>query len=179
MNTQSRISPTSALILAIVSMCVVVVASNVLVQYKVNDWITWGTLTFPIAFLVTDLANRYYGVGYARWVVLAGFIAGVIVSPLLAPMRIAMASGFAFLIAQLLDVSVFDKLRHKAWWIAPFVSTVIGAALDTYLFYGLAFHGVDPSWPQFALGDLGVKWLVAAAALIPYALLTSRKKVQA
>jgi len=171
--------PRTALTIAIVSMGLVVVASNMLVQYQINSWLTWGTLTFPIAFLVTDLVNRHYGVKHARWVVLAGFIAGVIISPLLAPVRIAVASGIAFLIAQLLDVSVFDKLRNRAWWIAPFASTVLGAALDTFLFYGLAFHGVDPNWPQFAIGDLGIKWLVALLALIPYAMLMGSNRNKA
>ena len=155
----------NALILSIVAMAIVIVVSNILVAIPVNDWLTWGTLTFPFAFLVTDLVNRHYGVGKARQVVFAGFV-----------VRIALASGTAFLIAQLLDVSVFDKLRARTWWVAPFASSIISTVLDTFLFYALAFVGEGVPWHQWAVGDLGVKWLVALAALIPYALLSGTQK---
>lgn len=157
-------------------MAVVIVVSNILVAIQINSWLTWGTLTFPFAFLVTDLVNRYYGVEKARLVVYAGFAVGVVASLYFAEMRIALASGTAFLIAQLLDVSVFDKLRAKSWWVAPFISSTISTVFDTFLFYALAFVGTGLAWQQWAVGDLGVKWLVALAALIPYALLTGRAR---
>jgi len=175
MNVNSKINPTTALILAIVSMAIIIVVSNILVSYPINDWLTWGTLTFPFAFLVTDLVNRYYGVGKARWVVYAGFAVGVLFSLKFAPMQIAIASGTAFLVSQLLDVTVFDKLRSKAWWVAPFASSVIATVFDTFLFYGLAFYGTGEAWYQWAIGDQAVKWLVVLLALVPYGILTRRR----
>lgn len=169
-------NPRNALILSIVAMAIVIVVSNILVAIPVNDWLTWGTLTFPFAFLVTDLVNRHYGVTKARQVVFVGFVVGIAASLYFADMRIALASGTAFLIAQLLDVSVFDKLRARTWWIAPFASSVISTVIDTFLFYGLAFFGTGEPWNQWAVGDLGVKWLVAVAALLPYALLSGTSK---
>lgn len=158
-------------------MAVIIVVSNILVAVPINAWLTWGTLTYPFAFLVTDLVNRYYGVERARLVVYTGFAVGVIASLVFADIRIALASGIAFLISQLLDVSVFDKLRDKTWWIAPFVSSSISTVFDTFLFYGLAFVGTGAAWHQWAIGDLGVKWLVAVVALIPYAIFTGRTRV--
>jgi len=157
-------------------MAIIIVVSNILVAVPINSWLTWGTLTFPFAFLVTDLVNRYYGVEKARLVVYAGFVVGVIASLILADVRIAMASGAAFLISQLLDVSVFDRLRAKSWWIAPFVSSSISTVFDTFLFYALAFVGTGAVWHQWAIGDLGVKWVVAVVALIPYALFAGRSR---
>jgi len=171
------VNPRNALVLSIVAMAIVIVVSNILVPVQINAWLTWGTLTFPFAFLVTDLVNRHYGVQKARWVVYAGFVVGVIMSLILADVRIALASGTAFLIAQLLDVSVFDKLRAKTWWIAPFASSVISTVFDTFLFYSLAFVGTGVVWPQLAVGDLAVKWVVAAIALVPYAMLAGRRTV--
>lgn len=156
-------------------MATIIVVSNILVAVPINSWLTWGTLTFPFAFLVTDLVNRYYGVEKARLVVYAGFVVGVVASLIFADVRIALASGTAFLIAQLLDVSVFDKLRAKSWWIAPFVSSSISTVFDTFLFYALAFVGTGAAWHQWAIGDLGVKWVVAVVALIPYAIFTGRR----
>lgn len=160
-------------------MAIIIVASNILVAMPINDWLTWGTLTFPFAFLVTDLMNRYFGAHKARLLVYAGFAIGVVASLYFADPRIALASGTAFLISQLLDVSVFDKLRAKKWWVAPFTSSVISTVFDTFLFYALAFVGTGLAWQQWAVGDLGVKWAVALVALIPYALLTSRAKATA
>lgn len=157
-------------------MAIIIVASNKLVAIPINDWLTWGTLTFPFAFLVTDLMNRYFGAQKARLLVYAGFAIGVVASFVVADARIALASGTAFLISQLLDVSVFDKLRAKQWWVAPFTSSVISTVFDTFLFYALAFVGTGLAWQQWAVGDLGVKWVVALVALIPYALLTARAK---
>jgi len=170
------VNPKSALALSIAAMAVIIVASNILVAIPINSWLTWGTLTFPFAFLVTDLMNRYYGVEKARLVVYAGFAVGVVASLVFADVRIALASGTAFLISQLLDVSVFDRLRAKTWWIAPFVSSAISTVFDTFLFYALAFVGTGLAWQQWAVGDLGVKWVVALVALIPYALLTGRAR---
>ncbi len=172
-------NPKSALAISIVAMAIIIVASNILVAIPINSWLTWGTLTFPFAFLVTDLMNRYFGVQKARQVVYAGFAVGVIASLVLADVRIALASGTAFLISQLLDVSVFDKLRSKEWWVAPFTSSVISTVFDTFLFYALAFIGTGAAWHQWAIGDLGVKWLVALVALIPYALFTGRSRASA
>ena len=155
-------------------MAIIIVASNILVAVPINSWLTWGTLTFPFAFLVTDLVNRYYGVEKARLVVYAGFVVGVIASLIFADVRIALASGTAFLISQLLDVSVFDKLRAKTWWVAPFISSSMSTVLDTFLFYALAFVGTGALWHQWAIGDLGVKWIVALVALIPYAMFVRR-----
>jgi len=166
----------TALALSIVAMAVVIVVSNILVAIQINSWLTWGTLTYPFAFLVTDLMNRYFGAKKARLVVYVGFAVGVAASLYFADVRIALASGTAFLISQLLDVSVFDKLRSKQWWVAPFTSSVISTVFDTFLFYALAFIGTGVVWQQLAVGDLGVKWAVALVALIPYALLTGRSK---
>lgn len=165
-----------ALLLSIVAMAIVIVASNKLVPIQINSWLTWGTLTYPFAFLITDLMNRYFGVRKARLLVYAGFAIGVLASLYFADPRIALASGVAFLVAQLLDVSVFDKLRSKDWWVAPFTSSVISTVFDTFLFYALAFIGTGVVWPQLAVGDLGVKWVVALVALVPYALFTGRSK---
>lgn len=185
------------------AMCLIVALSNYLVQFPVMvelasmnlaDLLTWGAFTYPVAFLVTDLANRIYGPQKARLVVLVGFALAVILSIYLATPRIAVASGSAFLIAQLLDVSIFDALRRGTWWRAPLVSTIIGSVLDTALFFTLAFSshfsalGPDDGfaleaapllgvfsievarWVSWALGDLGVKMLVGLAMLMPYGL---------
>lgn len=178
-DLMTTLNPRTALILSIVAMAFVIVVSNILVAVPINNWLTWGTLTYPFAFLVTDLVNRYYGVSKARMVVYAGFAVGVIASLVLADMRIALASGTAFLISQLLDISVFDKLRAKTWWIAPFVSSSISTVFDTFLFYGLAFVGTGAAWHQWAIGDLGVKWIVAVVALVPYAVFVGRSRVSA
>lgn len=173
MQTDSGIDYQS-LILPVIAMAVVIVASNILVQYPINDWLVWGALTYPIAFLVTDLSNRFYGASAARLVVLAGFAIGVVASLYFADVRIAFASGTAFLIAQLSDVFVFDKLRRQIWWIAPLVSSAFSTVLDTALFFGLAFAGSGEPWMTWAIGDLMVKWAVAIAALIPYRALGGR-----
>lgn len=194
----------SKLPLAIVAMVCVVLASNYLVQFPVGfvvagfnmaDLFTWGAFTYPIAFLVTDITNRRYGPNRARIVVLAGFALAVVLSLWLATPRIAIASGTAFLIAQLLDVSLFNRLRHsKTWWKAPVISSISASVLDTALFFTLAFaaslvvlganddfaieaaplfaFGVEaPRWMSWALGDLAVKVLAVALLLLPYRLL--------
>jgi len=185
------LSPATVMLAGVVAMALVVTASNILVQVPFNDWLTWGAFTYPFAFLVTDLANRLAGPATARRVVLAGFAVAVAMSIWLATPRIAIASGTAFLAAQLLDVAVFDRLRGGRWWRAPVVSSVIGSALDTTIFFSLAFAAafaaigpnepwaleavpvlgwgpVAPLWVSLAIGDFGVKLALAALALVPY-----------
>jgi queuosine precursor transporter len=155
----------------VAAMTLIVVASNILVQYPVNDWLTWGAFTYPLAFLVTDLANRRLGPAAARRVVYVGFALAVLCSAVLATPRIALASGTAFLVAQLLDVVVFDRLRRGTWWRAPLVSSVLGSTIDTALFFTLAFAATGLPWIGWAIGDLAVKFAVALAMLIPFRLL--------
>ena len=179
------------MIRVVLAMAAVVTASNVLVQVPINDWLTWGAFTYPLAFLVTDLANRWAGPAAARRVVLAGFALALALSVSLAPPRVAVASGAAFLAAQMLDVWVFDRLRAGSWWRAPLVSSILGSALDTALFFTLAFapflvlFGEDAAWaaeavPLFglgpavpfwiglAVGDFAVKIALALVALLPF-----------
>lgn len=153
---------------AIATMVVLIAASNVLVQYPVNDWLTWGALTYPICFLVTDLTNRAYGPGTARRVVYVGFAVGVLLSVVLATPRIAVASGTAFLVAQLLDVAIFDRLRRGAWWQAPLASSLLASAVDTAAFFALAFAFTPVPWVTLAVGDYGVKVALALLMLIPF-----------
>ena len=171
----------------ILAMATIVVVSNILVQFLFGQWLTWGAFTYPLAFLVTDVMNRVYGAPVARKVVFAGFVTGVICSLIgtqitgefgpLVTWRIALGSGLAFLTAQLLDVSIFDRLRGGAWWEAPFVSTIIGSAVDTALFFTIAFSaslaflepGNDVSWanemlPLLGLGPVAPLWVSLAAA---------------
>ena len=157
-----------SLITLIIGMALVVVISNIAVSYPINDWLTWGALTYPIAFLVTDITNRLFGVARARTVVYAGFLMGVILSLWAADMRIALASGSAFLIAQLLDITIFDKLRQKTWWKAPLISTIISSAVDTLLFFSIAFVATGLPWVTWAIGDYGAKLAMAAILLMPF-----------
>jgi uncharacterized PurR-regulated membrane protein YhhQ (DUF165 family) len=156
--------------LGVAAMAVVVTVSNIAVQYPINDWLTWGALTYPIAFLVTDLTNRGLGTGPARMVVYVGFALAVGLSIWLATPRIALASGAAFLVAQLLDISIFDRLRRATWWRAPLISSTFASALDTVLFFSLAFAGTGLPWITWAIGDYGVKIAVALILLIPFRL---------
>jgi uncharacterized PurR-regulated membrane protein YhhQ (DUF165 family) len=161
-----------ALRLPITAMVVVVVVSNISVQYPINDWITWGALTYPVAFLVTDLTNHRFGAGATRRVVYIGFTIAVILSVWAAGPRIAFASGSAFLVAQLLDVMIFDRLRQSAmWWRAPLVSSLTASAVDTALFFSIAFAGTGLPWLTWGLGDFGVKVTMAIALLIPFRVL--------
>jgi queuosine precursor transporter len=161
----------SMIVGAVAAMTLIVVASNILVQYPVNDWLTWGAFTYPLAFLVTDLANRRLGPAAARRVVYVGFALAVLCSAVLATPRIALASGTAFLVAQLLDVVVFDRLRRGIWWRAPLVSSVLGSTIDTALFFTMAFAATGLPWIGWAIGDLAVKFAVALVMLIPFRLL--------
>ncbi len=156
---------------AIAAMAIVVGVSNLLVQYPINDWLTWGAFSYPVAFLVTDLTNRSLGPAAARKVVLVGFAFGILLSFGLAPWRIAVASGTAFLVAQLLDIVIFDRLRRAPWWQAPFISSSLASAVDTFLFFGLAFAGTAVPWQTLALGDFGVKLALALFMLLPFRLL--------
>lgn len=159
--------------LGIAAMVVIVAASNYLVQFPINDWLTWGALTYPIAFLVTDLTNRSLGPVAARRVIYVGFALAVVLSALLATPRIALASGTAFLVAQLLDVFIFNRLRERAWWQAPLISSSLGSAVDTALFFFLAFAFTGDPWVTWAIGDFGVKMALAACMLIPFRALMS------
>jgi len=163
------------LAIPVIAMAVIILASNILVEIPITEWLVWGTLTYPFAFLITDLTNRTFGASAARRVIYAGFVIGVIASLLLASPRIALASGAAFLVAQLCDVSIFNRLRNiggTRWWVAPLTSSVISTVLDTFLFFALAFVATGENWIPWATTDLGVKWLVALVALIPYRLLS-------
>lgn len=166
--------PLAALWRPILAMAAVIVASNVLVQFTINDWLTWGAFTYPIAFLVTDLTNRAIGPRAARRVVWVGFAIAVAVSLGLAPWRIALASGSAFIVSQLLDISVFNRLRTKSWWQAPLLGSVVASVIDTAVFFFLAFAGTDLDWRMLAAGDLGIKWLMALVLLAPYRLMLPR-----
>lgn len=198
------------ILIGVAAMAAIVLASNILVQHLLGDWLTWGALTYPLAFLVTDLTNRLYGLAAARRVVFIGFMTGVacslVASQMISPegyplttLRIAIGSGVAFLAAQLLDVAVFDRLREGVWWRAPVVSTLIGSAFDTGLFFFIAFSGAlvamdpvepnawareivpllgigadQPLWVSLAVADFGVKLALALLALIPFRLLSAR-----
>jgi len=190
-------------IVGVVAMAAVVVASNILVQFLLGDWLTWGAFTYPLAFLVTDITNRLYGAAQARKVVLVGFVVGLICSLIgtqisgefgpLVTWRIAIGSGTAFLVAQMLDVSVFDHLRNGSWWKAPLVSSAIGTSIDTVIFFCIAFSsaltfiepandvswanevlpllGVGPAaplWVSLAVADWCVKLVLMLVALGPY-----------
>lgn len=171
----------------ILAMAAVVVASNILVQFLFGNWLTWGAFTYPLAFLVTDLMNRVYGVQAARRVVFVGFLVGVGCSLVgtqimgefgpLVTLRIAVGSGIAFLTAQLLDVAIFDRLRNGAWWQAPVFSSIIGSSIDTALFFSIAFSGAltwiepgnDVSWagemlPLLGWGPVAPLWVSLAVA---------------
>ena len=189
---------------AIAAMVAIVAASNILVQYpfavqlgpiNLGDILTWGAWTYPVAFLITDITNRTFGPAKARIAVLAGFAVAVVLSIYLATPRIAIASGSAFLVAQLLDVSIFHRLRDRAWWTAPMFSSLVSSALDTVIFFSLAmapaFAGIDavfgmedsslpfpapflavgpevPLWVSLAAGDFLVKLLLTVLMLAPY-----------
>ncbi len=158
------------LILPVLAMAAIVAVSNYAVQFPINDWLTWGALTYPVTFLVTDLTNRAHGPALTRRVVYVGFACAVVLSIALATPRIALASGGAFLVAQLCDVYVFDRLRKRPWWQAPLGSSAIASAIDTALFFSLAFAGTAVPWPTLALGDLGVKFAMAACMLLAFRL---------
>lgn len=187
-------------------MAAIVVASNILVQFLVGNWLTWGAFTYPFAFLVTDLTNRFQGAAAARKVVLTGFVVGLVCSLIgtrimgefgpLVTLRVALASGTAFLVGQLADVTIFNALRRASWWRAPFISSFFGSALDTVLFFTIAFSaalvflepsndvswanevlpllGVGPQvplWVSLGTADFLVKLALACVALVPFRLI--------
>ena len=166
-------------------MALVVALSNYLVQFPVNylglkDLLTYGAFSYPIAFLITDLSNRRYGKNTAKKIVYLGFVLGVFLTLYfstnysdLISIRIAIGSGTAFLVAQLIDVNVFDRLRKKIWFTAPLVSSLVGSSIDTFLFFSIAFYGTGVSWITLSFGDLLVKIFVALIMLIPFRLLLS------
>ena len=166
----------------------VVLASNYLVQfpikyYGLEEILTYGAFSYPIAFLITDLANRSYGKLIARQIVYIGFIIGISFTLLfstnfadLISVRIAIGSGTAFLVAQLIDVQIFDKLRKKKWFVAPLTSSFIGSTVDTFLFFSISFYATGIPWVTLSLGDLAVKIFVALVMLIPFRLLLGTLK---
>lgn len=193
----------------ILAMAATVVASNILVQFLFGQWLTWGAFTYPVAFLVTDLTNRIYGAAAARKVVFAGFVTGIVCSLIgtqimgefgpLVTWRIAIGSGLAFLTAQLLDISVFNRFRTGSWWRAPLVSTLVGSTVDTAIFFTVAFSalltGLEPAndvswageilpllgvgpelplWVSLAVADWSVKLLLALLALLPFRLIVGK-----
>jgi uncharacterized PurR-regulated membrane protein YhhQ (DUF165 family) len=160
-------------IVPVLGMVVVVAGSNVAVQYLINDWLTWGALTYPFAFLVTDLTNRRYGPDEARRVVYVGFGLAVLLSILLAGPRIGLASGGAFLSAQLLDIAVFNRLRRLPWWQAPLASSALASTWDTAVFFTLAFAGTGLPWVTWGLGDLAAKGVMVVVLLLPVRALMS------
>jgi len=200
---------TRTLLPGVIAMAIIVVASNILVQFLYGDWLTYGAFTYPFAFLVTDVMNRLYGVVAARRVVLVGFVVGLACSFVgtqiigefgpLVTLRIAVGSGTAFLFAQLVDVLIFDRLRHGKWWRAPLTSTLVGSALDTMIFFSIAFSmalvwlepgndvswanemlpmlgfgPVAPLWMSLALADFAVKISISLIALVPFRVLVAR-----
>ena len=165
----------NALVAGVVAMAMIVAASNYLVRIPINDWLTWGAFSYPVAFLVTDLINRRLGPGASRRVVYVGFACGVVLSLYTSTVRIAFASGTAFLLAQLADVWLYDRMRRLAWWRAPLVSSTLASALDTALFFSLAFALTGLPWVTWALGDFAVKVAVACAMLLPFRLLMGER----
>ena len=171
-----------------VLMGVVVLSSNYLVQFPVKYFnleniLTYGAFTYPIAFLITDLTNRSYGKLVARKIVYLGFVIGIAFTFFfstnfsdLISVRIAIGSGTAFMVAQLLDVKIFDQLRRKQWYVAPLASSFIGSVVDTFLFFSISFYGTEIPWVTLSIGDLAVKILLALIMLIPFRLLLSTFK---
>ena len=171
------LSPAVALRIPLLAMVAVIVLSNVLVQHQIDDWLTWGAFSYPLVFLVSDLTNRALGPVTARRVAWAGFAVAVVVSLLLAPWRIALASGAAFLLSQLMDVAVFNRWRQQNWWKAPFFGSLLASGVDTAVFFFLAFAGSGVDWLLLATGDLAVKASMAVLLLAPYRALLPRLQV--
>tara|TARA_B100001123_G_C15118321_1_gene950294 strand:- start:263 stop:817 length:555 start_codon:yes stop_codon:yes gene_type:complete len=166
----------------------IVLISNYFVQFPINhygleDILTYGAFTYPVAFLITDLANKFYGKFTARKIVYFGFFIGITFTLFfstnftdLISLRIAIGSGFAFIVAQLLDVQIFDKLRKRKWFVAPLTSSFIGSTVDTFLFFSISFYATGISWFTLSLGDLSVKLFVALLMLIPFKLAINTTK---
>ena len=164
----------------------IVILSNYLVQfpikfYDLQNLLTYGAFSYPITFLITDLSNRAFGKRKARQVVLVGFFIGIILTLFISTnfndvisIRIAIGSATAFIVAQNLDINIFDKLRRRSWYVAPLTSSIIGSILDTFIFFSIAFYNTDVPWVTLSLGDLFVKLLVALTMLIPFKILLTR-----
>lgn len=164
----------------------IVILSNYLVQfpikfYDLQNLLTYGAFSYPITFLITDLSNRAFGKWKARQVVLVGFFIGIILTLFISTnfndvisIRIAIGSATAFIVAQNLDINIFDKLRRRSWYVAPLTSSIIGSILDTFIFFSIAFYNTDVPWVTLSLGDLFVKLLVALTMLIPFKILITR-----
>ena len=167
-------------------MGLIVIASNYLVQFPINYYglenlLTYGAFSYPVTFLVTDLANRAYGKKIARVIVLVGFFIGIFLTLFISTnfddiisVRIAIGSATAFLIAQNIDINIFDNLRQRSWFVAPITSSTFGSIIDTFLFFSIAFYGTGIHWVSLSIGDLAVKLAVALAMLIPFRILLSR-----
>jgi len=162
------------MILSYLSMMVIVALSNYLVQFPINDWLTLGAFSYPVSFLVTELTNRFYGPKLARQVVYVGFLLGVILSGWVAPLQIAIASGSAFFVSQLLDIYVFNRLRQAPWWQGPFYASLIASLIDTAIFWGIAFWGQDVPLFSWATGDFLIKFGMDIAMLTPFRLAIRR-----
>ena len=162
------------LILPALAMAAIVLLSNILVQFPLNAWLTWGAFSYPVAYFVTDVCNRLFGAPSARRIAWIGFAIGLASSAILAPLRIALASGTAFIGSQLLDVSIFNQLRRQSWWKAPFIGSCVASIVDTAIFFILAFAGTEMSWLHLAVGDLGVKLAMAGVLLPAYRTLINR-----
>ena len=166
----------------------VVIASNYLVQFPVRlygleNLLTYGAFSYPITFLITDLANRAFGKKIARYIVLIGFFIGIILTFLVSTnfddiisVRIALGSAAAFFISQNLDINIFDKLRKRKWFVAPLTSSILGSIIDTFLFFSIAFYGTGIPWLTLAFGDLAVKLIVALTMLVPFRMLINKIK---
>jgi uncharacterized integral membrane protein (TIGR00697 family) len=178
--SSARVILIKQLWLPVLAMVVVIAVSNVVVQFPINDWLTWGAFTYPVTFLVADLTNRAYGPAKTRLVAYIGFPFGMGFSVLLSlqagldampAVRIALASGFAFICAQMLDIFIFDRLRRLTWWRAPLASSLVASALDTAIFFSAAFAFTGLPWVTWGLGDFGIKFAMAATLLLPFRLL--------
>ena len=165
---------TRTLLLGILAMAIIVVASNILVQFPIGQWLTWGAFSYPLTFLVSELVNRFQGVAAARRVIYVGFIVGLVCSVIgtqiigefgpIVTMRVAIGSAVAFFIGQMLDVNLFDKLRRAAWWRAPFLSSFLGSSVDTVLFFSIAF-AASLSWIHPATD---VSWAAGQVPLLGF-----------
>jgi queuosine precursor transporter len=166
-----------------IMMGAIIIISNYLVQFPINkfklqDILTYGAFSYPVTFLITDLANRRFGKKEAKKLVYIGFAVGIFLTALISKnfedvisIRIALGSGVAFLVAQLIDIEIFQRLRNKVWFVAPITSSVSGSAIDTFLFFSISFLGTGIPWITLAIGDLFVKFLMALLMLIPFRLL--------
>ena len=172
-----------------ITMAIIVILSNYLVQFPINYYglqeiLTYGVFSYPITFFITDLTNRAYGKAFARKIVNIGFLIGILLTLFVSTnfsdfisIRIAIGSGTAFLLAQNIDINIFDRLKkNKIWFIAPLVSSLIGSIIDTFLFFSISFYNTGVPWVTLALGDFGVKLLIALIMLIPFGLLLNKIK---